>query len=114
MPNEPTIQVAMVQTDGLQTGMVADTPGGHPNIALTVVTPIAALLIRTANAFLTIFVGLVSAGMTTHVIPYDTFEGLCVTSAKLAISGTVLGFVKDLITLGAKLEQKYPLLTGNV
>ncbi len=109
------VQMAVIGTGdgGLKPGQIV-TPSTQPNVVLTVITPLAALLIRTANTYLTMMVGLVTAGMTTDVIPYADFQGLLAVSAKLAISGTAIGFAKDLITIFGRLETKFPLLTGNV
>ena len=112
---EDMVQMAVIGTGdgGLKPGEIV-TPMSQPNVIISVVTPIAALLIRTANTYLTMMVGLVTAGMTTDVIPYDDFHGLVVLSAKLAVSGTAIGFAKDCITIFSRLETKFPLLTGNV
>lgn len=96
------------------TGTTAVTPGNQPNLLVTVVTPIRAISIRFINAYLAILAGIVIGGMTTNIIPAKDFMDLLVKSAGLSIAGAVVGFLKDLVTVFGKLEQKYPLLTGNV
>lgn len=119
-PVEP-IQVAIVGTgDGskLESGAEAVTPGSHePNIVVTVVTPVFAILIRFINAYLTTFVGLVTAGMTPaggKILYTADFYHLVLTCASLALAGPSLALFKDLVTVFGKLEQKFPLLTGSV
>jgi hypothetical protein len=90
------------------------TPVGQPNVAVEIVAPMVAIVIRSVNVYLTLFLGLVTAGMTTDVLPITDFWSLVVLSAKLSVAGTVVNFVKDLITVFSNLEKRYPLLTGNV
>lgn len=96
-------------------GTVAVTPKEtQPNLIVNVVTPLAAILIRFVNAYLTMLVGLVSAGMATNIIPAQDFGQLVLACAKLSVAGAGLGLLKDLVTVFGKLEQKFPLLTGSV
>lgn len=115
------VQVAVIGTgDGrrLASGTEAITDGAHePNIVVTVVQPIAAITIRFVNVFLVQLVGLLIAGMTpagAKLLYTTDFFHLLLTCASLAVPGAALGFFKDLVTVFGKLEQKYPLLTGNV
>lgn len=93
---------------------VVATPPGHPDLLVTVVSPLMALVIRFVNSYLTILVGLVAAGMTSDVIPYADFIDLLTRCAGLSIAGAGLGFLKDVVTIFGRLEGKFPLLTGNV
>lgn len=111
------LQVTVIGTgDGtkIDTGTVGTTPKGEPNLIVTVVTPVAAIGVRFVNAYLTILVALVGAGMTTKEIPYTDFLDLVMTCAKLSVAGAGLGALKDLVTIFGKLEHKFPLLTGSV
>lgn len=116
-PVEPVI-VSMIGTgDGghLPTGTIATTPGEHqPNVIVRVVTPIAALGIRFANAYVTTLVGLLTVGVTTDALPAADFAHLVVKCASLSLAGPGVALGKDLITILGRLERKYPLLTGNV
>lgn len=99
----------------LQTGTIAVTPAPHqPNLVTIVVSPLVAIVIRFANTYLTVLVGLVAAGMTSDVIPYTDFFNLISKCAGLSIAGAGLGLLKDLVTIFGKLEGKFPLLTGSV
>ena len=109
------MKVAIVGTGdgGIQPG-TAITPGTSPNIIISVITPIVAILIRLANNYLTALVGLIVVGMTSDVIPYADFVGLVTMSAQLSIAPAGVAFLKDLITVFGKLEHRYPLATGSV
>lgn len=99
----------------ITTGTEAVTPATHqPNLLIQVVPPVIAIAVRFVNAYLTILVGLVAAGMTSDVIPYDTFVQLVLKCASLSIAGAGIGALKDLVTIFGRLETKFPLLTGNV
>lgn len=98
----------------LTSGIVAQTPDHLPNLAIRVVTPIVAIGVRFVNTYLTLMAGIVTAGMTSDVLPYEDFRGLLILGAKLAVSGAVVGLIKDVITVFGKLEKQYPLLTGSV
>jgi hypothetical protein len=95
-------------------GTIIEMPGNHPNIIQNVVTPMAAILIRFINAYLTMIVALLGAGMVTNLIPASDFIHLFLKCAALSFAGAALGFLKDLITIFGKLEQKFPLGTGSI
>lgn len=113
-----SLKVAVISTGDaapLPSGTVATTSGAHmPDIIVSVVSPLAAILIRFGNLFLTTLVALMTAGGMTGAIPFTDFFHLLRSCAMLAISVAGLGFLKDLITVFGKLEQKFPLLTGSV
>lgn len=99
----------------LATGVEAVTPAqSQPNLLVLVVSPIAAILIRFANTYLTVLVGLVGAGLTSDAIPYSDFFDLVLRCAGLSVAGAGLGLLKDCATVFGRLETKYPLLTGSV
>jgi len=114
-------QVTMIGTGdgGMQPGTVttAITPGGIPNLAVHVITPVLGIVIRSSHLFLVTFLGLVSAAMTpsgSHIMPAADFYTLCLNCVKLSVATVGIGVVKDLITIFGKLEGKYPLLSGSV
>lgn len=98
----------------IPSGTVLNTPDHQPNVIVKVVTPIKAITIRFINAYLTMLVSLVGAGMTTNIIPADDFLHLVLKCATLALASAGLGLLKDLVTVFGKLEQSNPLLTGSV
>lgn len=91
-----------------------DTPDHLPDVIIKVVSPIAALLVRFINNYLTMLVSLVSAGMATDIIPAADFIHLVIACAKLSLATAGLALLKDLVTIFGKLEGKFPLLTGSV
>jgi hypothetical protein len=111
----PPITVTVIgDSNTPPSGTVITTPGNHPNIIQNVITPFVAITVRFINAYLTMLVGLLSAGMTTNLIPAVDFAHLLMKCAELSIAGASLGLLKDIITISAKLEQKYPLGTGSI
>jgi hypothetical protein len=126
LPIEP-MKIAVVSGTGtgdggnpITSGTVATTPEHHPNLIITVVGPVMALVVRFINTFLTGWVGLLSgapiidkvAGM--QIFEFNDLGDLVTKSAIAALAPAVIGLGKDLITIFGKLEGKYPLLTGNV
>jgi hypothetical protein len=114
----PPVAVTVIGTSEagspLTTGTVATTPDHQPNIAIRVVTPLMAIVVRFANAYLTMLVGLIGVGMTSNAIPAPDFLHLVLKCAGLSIAGAGFGLLKDLVTVCGKLEGKYPLMTGSV
>lgn len=114
-PKLSTIEIQPVQAVIIGTGdgtvkQVIETPAGQPDLIVTYIGPVLAILVRFVNTFLTILVGLVSAGMTTNIIPAHDFVELVWKCAQLSVAGAGFGLLKDLVTVFGKLEQKFPLL----
>lgn len=113
----PPVTVAIIRGGTgapLTTGTVASTPDHQPNIVFTVISPLAAVLIRFAYDYLTMLVALVGAGMTTNVIPAADFAHLVLQCAKLSLAGAGLGALKNLVTIFGNLERKFPIASGSV
>jgi hypothetical protein len=102
----------------LPTGTVATTPGAaQPNIIINVVGPLIALTSRFLNLFGVTFLGLITAAYSPaggKLLYTGDFFHMVVTCANLSLPVATLGLVKNLVTIFAQLEQKYPLLTGKV
>lgn len=95
-------------------GMTVVTPDHLPNFVVRVIPTAIAILVRALNAFAISVSGLLVAGPATGLIPFTDFMHLLGTCASLSVGAVVLGALKDWITIGKKLEQKYPLATGSV
>lgn len=111
------LQVTVIGTgDGklIDTGTVGTTPKGAPNMIVTVVTPVVALLVRFIYAYLSALVGMVMAGMSTTIIPWTDFTDLLMKCLTLSLAGPVIALLKDLITIFGRLEHKFPLASGSV
>jgi hypothetical protein len=96
--------------DGRIKTQVMETPAGQPDVVVSLVPTALAVLVRAFDTFLTIIVSLISAGMTTNVIPATDFVDLAGKCASLSIAGAGLGMLKDLIVIAGKLKRRYPLL----
>jgi hypothetical protein len=128
MPNDKAVpatiapvQVAIIGTgtgDGggtpITSGTVAMTPDHMPNLAVRVITPVVAIAVRFLNVYIGTVVGLLVPAMTSNVIPAPDFYHLLMKCAGLAVGGAVVLSLKDIVTIFARLEQKFPLLTGSV
>lgn len=101
-------------TTPIPDGMVAVTPDHHADVVTKVINPLTALGIRFANAYVTTLVGLLTVGMTTEVIPAATFALLLWKCAGASLAGPGVSLLKDLVTILGRLENKYPLSTGQV
>lgn len=112
---KPPVPVTIIGTgDGLVPGTKAITPHDQPNIVVNVVQPIVALFFRFVNVYIGNVVGLLAVGMTSSELPAADFGHLLLKCMGLAIAGSVVLLLKDVVTISQKLEQKYPLLTGSV
>lgn len=114
IPPVPVTVVGSGTRTPLLSGVQAETPDHLPDVLIQVVSPLVAILIRFANAYLTMLVGLITAGMATNIIPASDFIHLVGACAKLSVAGAGLGLLKDLLTVFSGLERKYPLATGSV
>lgn len=119
------VNIIGVRTEGtgapIVDGQVIVTPDHQPNLVVRVITPIVAIAIRAANLFLASVIGFLSATMipagdnpVLKALHAMEFYQLVMTAAGLAIAPTVFGALKDLATIGLRLEKKFPLLTGSV
>ena len=112
----PPVQITVVGTgDGLVDGATGKTPADQPNLIISVISPALAILVRFLNVYIGTIVGLLAAAMAdSSAIPAPDFWHLLVKCAGLAIGGAVVLSLKDILTIFARLETRWPLLTGNV
>jgi hypothetical protein len=96
--------------DGRIKQQVMETPLGQPDVVVNLIPTALAVLIRALETFLTILVSLVSAGMTTSVIPATDFLDLAGKCASLSIAGAGFGMLKDLVVIAGRLRKRFPLL----
>lgn len=102
-------------------GTIGQTPGDEPNIKVGhVVTPLLAIGVRMLNVFLLTFFALLGgdpvAKEITGIDLIQVPEGASPTLRYLyfAAVAAVLEGGKSLLTIGKRLEEKYPLLTGSI
>lgn len=113
----PPVTVTAVTTGDASrlSDLVIETPGTHqPNLIVQAIPPLLALAVRFAKTFGVAWLGIVTGAMSSTILPFTDFQDLAVKACGLSLAGAVVGLVKDLITVFGRLEQKYPLLTGNV
>lgn len=98
-------------------GMLAQTPGvQNPNFVTIVVPAFVALLVRAGHNFFAVFVATISAASASGAIGGPAILSAIdlKTAAYLAGSAVVVNTAKDCLTIFARLETKFPLLTGSV
>lgn len=116
------VQVTMIGTgtgDGgapMRNGTIAETSGTQPNVKLRVVRPFVAIGVRAIHLFIATLLGAVTSAslIGKDFIPFTDFWDLVMKGSMVAATATALGFLKDLGTVFKRLEEKYPLLTGNI
>lgn len=114
--------VKVVAVGGAGTGLFpgtqveAVTPAGTPNIAVHVIGPAVALLVRFAHLFGLTWLALMALGGMTgqEILPWTDLSQLATKCAYAASITAGMGAAKDIVTLLGKLEQRFPFLTGNV
>lgn len=111
------LQVTVISTGGgadLKNKTEAVTTGRQPNLITNVIGPVLAIVVRFVHLFLNTLAGgagLIGAnalGMETVLVPNFRVAVL------IALSVAAVGLLKDLVTIFKGLENKYPLLTGQV
>lgn len=113
-PQTPAPKTAVVISDtATNTGQMLQTPGNQPDIIVTVVTPVAAILIRAAKAYLQTLVGLMTAAgfgvMVLTPTPGDFFASLRLC-AGLSIAAGVMSLLTNTLLLLTTLGDKFPTL----
>lgn len=108
----PPVEVAVIGTTGAPPQVVT-TPDHLPNLVVTMISPILAILVRFANVYLLTLVGLLGTSMTGALAAPD-FWHLVLKCGEMALAPAGLALGKDLITVLSGLEQKFPLATGSV
>lgn len=122
------VKVVAVSTgggDSLQPGTKVDavTSAAHPNIAVQVIGPVAAVAIRFGHLYLVTLLGIVTAGLATGstdqsnasaLLHYTDFADLVWKSASFSLAAPGIGLLKDLVTIFGRLEERFPFLTGQV
>ncbi len=81
------------------------TPHGLPDIVVTVISPLLAIIARAGNVFFQTLVGLIVIG-PTGLIPVNTWR----VSVLIAATAGVVCVLQSLVTIFSNLEKKFPLL----
>ena len=102
------------ESEGLVGGTTARTPTLQPNIYVNVISPFVAIVVRFLNVYVGMVVGLLGTAMTSQAITAPDFGSLLIKCMGLAVGGAVVLSLKDIVTIFARLENKFPLSTGQV
>lgn len=97
----------------MTTGTVGSTPDHQPNLVVTVITPLTAIMVRFINLYLISLSGLVTAG-GFGLLPLGDFSHALKTAAEAALVPAIIGLVKDTATIFSNLEKRFPLATGAI
>lgn len=113
---DPIIVTTVSSGDGghpLPAETMATTPDHLPDIIVKVVSPLVAILVRTARTYVNTIVGLIAVGVTgsaPQALPPSDFKVLLAHAAGLAIAPAVVSALTNFGILLAKLDQKFPTL----
>lgn len=114
MPDIPSAPSAVVISGAVNPqGQLLSTPEGHADIVITVITPLVAILVRAARAYLQTLVGLLTAGglgMASTVLPPGDFVHTLKVCAGLAIAPGIMSGLTNILTLLTALGDKFPIL----
>lgn len=93
--------------------LVVATPQGRPDMLVTVVTPLVAILVRAAKAYLQTLVGLLGAagfGMASNALPPGDFRHTFIVCAGLSVASGVMSLLTNTLLLLTALGDKFPTL----
>jgi hypothetical protein len=110
-PTPPTALV--VSSTAYKTGQTLDTPRGQPDIVVTVITPLVAILIRAAKAYIQTLVGLLAAGglgMASSTLPAGDFVHTLKVCAGLSVASGVMSLLTNVSVLLTALGDRFPIL----
>lgn len=108
-----TQQTAVVISSNAQPAQMLETPYGTPDLLIKVVTPIAAVLIRAAKAYVQTLIGLLTAagfGVTMLTPDPGHFMATLKLCAGLAIASGVMSLLTNMLLLLTALGDKIPTL----
>lgn len=94
-------------------GQSLQTPPGHPDVVVTVITPVVAILVRAAKAYLQTLLGLLSAGtlgMASNVLPAGDFVHTLKVCAGLSVASGVMSLLTNVSVLLTALGDRFPIL----
>jgi len=106
-------QTAVVVSASAEHGQTLATPPGVPDVLVKVVTPLVAILVRAAKAYLQTLVGLLSAaglGMASSTLPAGDFIHTLKVCAGLSVASGVMSLLTNVTLLLTVLGDKFPTL----
>lgn len=113
-PTDPNAPTAVVVSGSAYTmGQTLQTPQGQPDIVVTVITPVVAILIRASKAYLQTLLGLLAAGglgMASDTLPAGDFMHTLKVCAGLSVASGVMSLLTNISVLLTALGDKFPIL----
>lgn len=94
-------------------GQSLNTPYGQPDVLVTVITPVAAILIRVGKTYVQSLIGFLAAsglGAAPSVLPSGDFLHLLAKCAGLAVAPAVMSLLMNVSILLTALGDHYPTL----
>ncbi len=114
MPDEPTPpRTVAVSGSAYTMGQTLQTPPGQPDIVITVITPLVAIFIRAAKAYLQTLLGLLAAGglgMASSTLPPGDFMHTLKVCAGLSVASGVMSLLTNISVLLTALGDRFPIL----
>jgi hypothetical protein len=95
------------------TGQMLSTPAGYADIPIAVVTPLLAILVRAAKAYLQTLLGLLAAGglgLASNTFPAGDFVHTLKVCAGLSVASGVMSILTNVSVLLTALGDKLPIL----
>lgn len=103
----------VISGSAYKSGQTLDTPLDQPDIVVTVITPLVAILIRASKAYLQTLLGLLSAsafGMASSVLPAGDFLHTLKVCAGLSVASGVMSLLTNVSILLTALGDRFPIL----
>lgn len=90
--------------------VVTDRPGqaAVPATRAVPMTPLAIVGVRIARTFIQSFLGILTAMMTTDLIPHKDFLDLCIKAASLALAPTIISLLQNALELLSEIDISNP------
>lgn len=110
---ETPTRAVVVSGHAFKLGQTLQTPYGQPNVVLTVITPLMAILVRASKAYIQTLLGLLSAsafGMASTVLPAGDFMHTLKVCAGLSVASGVMSALTNISLLLTALGDKFPVL----
>lgn len=111
--DQSTPASAVVVSSTAYKGQVLDTAFGHPDIVVTVITPLVAILIRATKAYVQTLLGLLAAGglgMASSTLPPGDFVHTLKVCAGLSVASGVMSLLTNISVLLTALGDRFPIL----
>lgn len=113
MADDPKPTAVAVSGSAYTMGQSLQTPPGHPDVVVTVITPLVAILVRAAKAYLQTLLGLLSAGtlgMASNVLPAGDFVHTLKVCAGLSVASGVMSLLTNVSVLLTAIGDRFPIL----